>query len=68
MEIEKNKIMACKYCGRTGWTIQNTKSIGKTITKEKCIYCDGKGFIYKKEDKKEKNINNNNLIQKGGNK
>ena len=59
----------CKYCGRTGWITHKTDKIGSQITKDKCIYCNGRGFIREDSEKgkEEKNINTNDSKMKGGN-
>jgi hypothetical protein len=46
-------IKPCKACGRIGHVVHTDTKTGQ-ITKDKCIYCSGKGFIIIK-DKKEGN-------------
>lgn len=58
-------IKPCKHCGRLGFVIQNSNVIGKQIIKEKCIFCNGKGFTHDLSEK-EKNINDINKNMKGG--
>ena len=46
MEIKlKSKVIPCKYCKRGRIKIHNSNAIGKTVVADKCVYCNGKGFI-----------------------
>jgi hypothetical protein len=64
------KVIPCKYCKRGRIKIHNTNVLGSQIVADKCIYCEGKGFI--REDgninklENTKSINNLNN-EKGGN-
>ena len=65
-ENKKFKVIPCKYCKRGRIKVQNFKQIGSQIIADKCVYCDGKGFI-REEIKMEKYLNNinNNIDIKG---
>lgn len=44
MEI-KFKVSPCKYCKRGRIKVHNSGEIGSQIVADKCVYCNGKGFL-----------------------
>jgi len=48
-------IKGCKYCGRTGSIVGPQKTLNENRIIDKCVYCNGKGFIIEQSHKKEVN-------------
>ena len=41
----KARIIPCKFCKRGRMKVHSSNKIGHEVIADKCVYCDGKGYI-----------------------